>query len=212
MSYSGFLTPTIFNKEIIDFFTYADIGPLVTGSFDENEEPNISTLKSTDTRLNDILKFTKSVIDDQINGKYGIIIPGSLAPLFSLHAHYAGMKHIDDNTRLSASPDMRKYLRQTMIKVIENDCDAISLRYSQYTRQEIDEIRQKLIDCIDNPDDLSIKDGKYMEIFNPNWFLYAHFSKLISAGRLDMDKEMYEQHKIIQLAYAHKNSSQKSNK
>ncbi len=223
MSCLGFTTPTLFNQEIVDFFTHANIGSLVDGTFKEDSnKPDVNSLQSTQQRLNDSLIFTKSEIDGQPNLHYRIVNAGSLTPLFALHTHYSQMQHADDKTRLSASQDMRKYLRQTMIKVIENDCSLISEGVhpeNDDIRQEVNETKQKMIDCIDNPDDLSLKGKVYridnnqtLEIFNPNWFLYAHFSKIISAARPEIDSVLKEQHKLIQLARAYKNNLQRVNK
>lgn len=215
MSYSGFLTPTLFNQEIVDFFTHANIGPLINGQFVEKTDktgntkniPDINSLQVTQQKLNDVLNFTKPEDPD-----YRIYVPGSLTPLFVLHAHYTDMQHANDKTRLSASQEMRQYLRQTMIKVIEKDANEILMDNADLT-QQINETQELLIQCIDNPMNIVPELGKIhigeeiIEIFNPNWFLYAHFSKLISAAKPEMNSVMREQHNIISLARAHKNTN-----
>jgi hypothetical protein len=49
---------------------------------------------------------------------YRIIAPGSLTPLFALHAYYANMQNPNDPTRLSASKQMRGLLRETMVNTM----------------------------------------------------------------------------------------------
>ena len=197
---SGFLTPTIFNQEIISFFADANIGPLVKGSFIEEKiefdgqtqfktVPDFDSLYSVGKLLNEALDFTRPE-----DPSYGIIAPGSLTPLFALHAHYANMRHVSSHTHLSASIEMRKHLRETMIKVIEKD----SAEYN---------LRQQLIDCID--DQSLVVDTSNLKIFNPNCFPYAHFSKIISAGKDGMALEyldLTEQRNAINLARAYKNT------
>lgn len=210
MSYINLTTLTLFNHEIVNFFTHANIGPLVTGIFKDKELPDIYSLRSTQERLNDSLIFIKPEINNQSNLHYHITNESSLTHLFILHTYYTKMQYTHDTTRLSASKEMRQYLRQTMIKVINNDCiyalTGVRPKNDEMI-QEIDETRQTMIDCIDNPDDLSLKGKKYyisnteyLEIFNPNWFLYADFPKLIAYARLEMDPVLREQEKIIKLA------------
>ena len=213
---SSFLIPTIFNQKIVDFLTNAHIGPLIDAHFLENQKPDINTLQSTQQRLNDMLNFTKCEIDGRSNVNYRIINPGSLTSLFVLHAYYADMQHVNDGTRLSASKEMRQYLRQTMIKIIDKDCDFILSPVhpdNDSIIQEVNETKQKMIDCIDNPNDLSLKGnkyyigyGNYLEVLNPNWFLYAHFSKIISAAKPSMGSLMCKQQKLISLACSYKNN------
>jgi hypothetical protein len=198
----SFLNPCVFNQEIIDFFTHANIGPLIEGDFQDNGKPIVDSLQTSQRRLNDGLNFIKP---DHPN--YGITIPGSLTPLFALHARHAKMQQFPYGARLSASNEMRKYLRQTMIKVIHNDCDDV---FFSTDDEDVNKTRKKMIECIDNPDDLSLKHKMYYinggerEIFNPNWFLYAHFSKLITAGKAEMNPMMREENNLIQLARAYK--------
>lgn len=189
---SGFTTPILFNQEITDFFTHANISLLINEN--GHEEPRIKSVP-------DVLTFTQPE-----DPSYRRVAPGSLTPLFALHAHYTEMGHTDNETRLSASLDMRKYLRQTMIEVIEKDVTRVLEGVHPDNLeiiQEVNETKQKLIACIDNPNDLSLKGKKYyigndtyLEIFNPNWFLYAHFSKLISAAK-EIKSEVNQQKDFI---------------
>lgn len=203
---AGFLTPAVFNQEIVSFFTDAEVGPLVEGSFimqgtghdgdtTFKSVPDVNSLRITNRQLNQALSFTQPT-----HPSYRVISPGSLIPLFALHAYYEDMKHVDDKTRLSASSDMRRYLRRTMIEVIEKDIDRLP-------ENERGDLKQRLIDCIDDPT-LNVNTNG-MTIFNPNCFLYAHFSKIISAGKIEVREEgtvSEEQGQMIALARAYKNN------
>jgi hypothetical protein len=223
----GLLTPAFFSREIVDFFTFANIGPLIQGQYvqkemkgydyDNDEKrimtksiPDVETLAPTEDRLNDILDFIDT----------SILNPGSLTSLFALHAYYDKLQHSDDKTRLSASKDMRKYLRQIMIEIINRDADKLLNECPEEENERIEKARQFMVDCIDQPENINPDLGKFQteygptEIFNPNWFLYAHFSKLISAGKLetldtkDHDLIVEHQQKLISLARAYKNKMQ----
>ena len=188
MKPSGFLAPTSFDDEICQFFSVCDLGPAINGQFITNTQgkqiPDLTTLESNhDIPLNDCLYFT---IPDN-NPLYGIINSGSLIPLFALHAYYANMGVLGDVTRLSASADMRKYLKQTLIKAIKKSAQDI-IRSNINNVQIIDLVLNMIPILIQSIDDASLAQGQIMignhEMFNPNFFLYAHFSILISASKI----------------------------
>lgn len=197
---SGFLAPALFVQEIVDFFGRADIGPIVQGNFVEKTDksgnrkiaPDVKSLKAVPySRLNDVLYFTKPQINGKPNPLYGIISPGTLTPLFALHAYNSGMQNALDATRLSASQEMRLHLRNVMKTTIDNDVRAISEKYQNDPAmiQQIQQVARQLSTAIDDPTlviDSKIGDD---EIFNPNNFLYAHFSKLISSSKVQTLKE-----------------------
>ena len=195
----AFTTPTLFNDEIVEFFTYADIGPLV-----------LSNSQVTQEKLNDSLIFINPE-----SPYYRLIGTGSLVPLFALHAHYSEMRHSEDKTKLSASQDMRKYLRQTMIKAVNKDFDRVLENVMSGNIEVVDEInesRQKMIDCIDDPT-LSNDVNYYGYIpFNPNKFSYAHFSRLVMAAKSENEIPLLKQNDLIKLACGRKTELRKVNK
>lgn len=97
--------------------------------------------------------------------------------------------------RMTSSNLMRQTLRNTMIKAIENDARVLSAEYPAVVQQFNDAV-QPLIDAIDDPNlfvvsrfatgttDPRTGNEKIVEMFNPNYFSYAHVSKLISNGKV----------------------------
>lgn len=226
---SGFLAPQQFNQDIVNFFSQATLGPQVTGelvlktdkAMNKRSVPESTSLQELPgTRLNDRLFFTQQQINGQRNPLYGIIAPGTLTPLFALHANYAenpdgsgrrGLQAIArdeisgqpilnpqtgqpeiDATRLTASNEMRQLLGNVMAQTIRNDAAVISQEHPELA-QEAQQKAQQLIAAIQNPDafvDSRVGRGTAAEteMFNPNYFLYAHFSKLISNGKVSADQ------------------------
>lgn len=198
----GFLGPTLFDENIGKFFAIANIGPIITGEFildnqGRRARPNTATLRPTDTPLNQSLYFTMPEIDGQPNPLYCITSPGSLTPLFSLHAYYTKMQNPGDPTRLSASDTMRLYFREIIIEIIKRDAQAVIARGINSV-QLIDQVLNVVPILIQSIDDPSVaiydkiefefvdQNGQIDrdEIFNPCYFLYAHFAKIISASKL----------------------------
>jgi hypothetical protein len=210
---SGFLAPARFSADIVQFFATATIGPIVGGNFvmktdkggNRKMVPESKSLQvQQNTRLNQVLYFTQPQINNQANPLYGIISPGTLTPLFALHAYYArnpteerqGLQNRDDATRLTASNEMRQGLGTVMQRTIATDVATLSDKYAnnQAVLQQLQQVQQQLIRAIGDPN-LNINsrfptgqrrpngEEEYDEIFNPNFFLYAHFSKLISNGK-----------------------------
>jgi hypothetical protein len=151
----------LFNEELVQFFAQAELGPVVEGEFTTKTDlagntkrvPDTATLRPTQIPLNAVLFFTRPIIFGQRNPLYGMIPPGTLTPLFALHAYYSNMPHPNDPTRLRASEEMRGFLRGTINTIIQRDEDKLRA----------------------NP-------SEQIEVFDPENFLYAHFSRLISAG------------------------------
>ena len=226
---TGFLAPARFGNEIVQFFSQAELGPQVRGSFVMKKDTKTGKMKSVpdnkslivqpNTRLNDALYFVRQ----QGNPLYGITNSGTLTPLFALHAYYRRMAYPHEATRLSASDQMRAVLGPVMRKTIEADREYLLGVYASNTanaavnesnarvRAQIDQVSQALINSISSPNPLTnpqfagiLADPNFKnneaanlqalgivnsrigdeEIFNPNFFLYAHFSKLISQGKL----------------------------
>lgn len=202
---SGFLAPAQFKAEIVNFFAGANIGNVVNGNFVEKQDksknkkavPDAKSLVVTNTRLNNVLYFTQPRLSNgQDNLLYSIISPGTLTPLFALHAYYSGMQQ-QDATRLSASQQMREALNGVMQQTINNDVANLMKVYNDMGNpqmaQQVQATGQQLIQAIGNPSlqvnsvfNVVAPDGtqEKEEIFNPNYFLYAHFSKLISNGKV----------------------------
>lgn len=220
---SGFLAPARFSQEIVNFFAAATIGPIVTGNFviktdKAKNKKNIPESKSLrvqpGSRLNSVLYFTQPQINNQNNPLYGIISPGTLTPLFALHAYYAqnpteqrqGLQHLNDATRLTASNEMRQALAGVIQQTINTDARTLSEKYAnnQGILAQIQQVGQQLVQAIGNPS-LQVNsrfptgqrkpngEEEYDEIFNPNSFLYAHFSKLISNGKLTGENGLNEE-------------------
>jgi hypothetical protein len=208
---SGFLAPARFSAEIVNFFFNAIIGPIVTGNFvikpkTLKQVPDVGSLRvlqgpqGQETDLRSLLWFIQQAINGQANPLYGIISPGTLTPLFALHAAYSGMKDPRDNTRLIASGTMRQYLAGIMERTIRSDAAKLIAKFSgnQGLAQQVGFVVPQLIAAIGDRN-LAVenhtfatgefKDNKPVEVelFNPNSFLYAHFSKLISNGKVTGD-------------------------
>lgn len=170
-----------FNDEITQFFAYANIGNLIIGK-----------LEPTTIPLNEILLFTKPQINGFQNPLYGILSPNLLVKLFILHSSYTRMQ-VQNLKYLSASIQMRQYLRQLMINVINNDTAGIIQisNNDQNVLQQVISANAQLIEMIDHPEinapnaGVIIKGGAIVgELFNPNHFVRQQFYKLIAAGVL----------------------------
>lgn len=221
---SGFLAPAQFNQDIVNFFSQSTLGPQVTGelvlktdkAMNKRSVPESTSLvEQQGSRLNNSLFFTQQQINGQRNPLYGIIAPGTLTPLFALHANYAqnpdgsrrGLQALNrdprtgqlilnaqtgqpeiDATRLTASNEMRQALGNVMAQTIQNDARVIAENNPELA-QEAANKAQQLIQAIQNPNlfvdpVVGLGTAGETEMFNPNYFLYAHFSKLISNGKI----------------------------
>ena len=197
---SGFQAPARFSQELVNFFANAELGPVVNGSFMMKENvkkkesvrvANPATLVPVPgSRLNSKLYFTQPQINGQQNPLYTVISPGTVTPLFALHSHYVNpqMQKESDPTRLSASAAMRQGLRNIIAATIQADAGKFSKDFPQYAPQ-IATTAQQLIASIDNPSAVvnSAIPNSNKEMFNPNNFRFADFSKLISTAK---DKSM----------------------
>ena len=111
------LKPRFFYREIMDFFSQANLGPLATGQFQEGRRQRIlvtATLQSTNIPLNAVLFFTQHKILGRPNPLYGIIDPETLTSLFELHADYSRMHDVANPDELIASSEMRRLLPTIM--------------------------------------------------------------------------------------------------
>ena len=200
---SGFLAPARFSQEIVNFFYNAVVGQIVRGNFAIKEktgkmvpvvDASLQLLPGTDLRT--LLWFIQPQINGRENPLYGIISPGTLTPLFALHAAYSGMQDRQDPRRLIASDTMRQYLGTIMERTIRNDSQKLrdKLAGNPGLAQQVSAVEPQLIAAINDRNAPvgnhtfatgEFKDGKAVtvELFNPNSFLYAHFSKLISNGK-----------------------------
>ena len=198
---SGFQAPARFSQELVNFFAGAELGPIVTGQFMMKENAkkkesvrvaNPATLQPVNgSRLNNKLYFTQQAINGQQNPMYGVISPGTVTPLFALHSHYVQpqMQKDSDPTRLSASNAMRQGLYNTIAATIQADGNKFKKDFPQYSAQ-IDNVAAQLTASINNPSAAPIDakiPGSNKEMFNPNNFRFADFSKLISTAK---DKSM----------------------
>lgn len=203
---SGFLAPARFASEIVNFFFNAVIGPIVTGNFVMSPKtsklvPDVNSLVVRQgTDLRSLLWFIQQGINGQANPLYGIISPGTLTPLFALHAAYSGMQDQRDPRRLIASDAMRQYLAGIMERTIRSDAAKLitKLAGNPGLVQQVNAVVPQLIAAIGDRnlvvDNHTFATGEYkdnkpvlVELFNPNSFLYAHFSKLISNGKVSGD-------------------------
>lgn len=184
---AGFLAPARFRPEIMQFFAQANLGPQVAGEFvmrtdkpmNKKAVPKSDSLRVLQgTRLNDLLYFTQ-----QGGPLSGIISPGTLTPLFALHAYYTGMANAQKSSRLSASNEMRQILGPVIADTIRNDVTKISNDNPALAGQA-QAVGQQLLNAIGNPGTQVPSEVGGVNIFNPNDFTYAHFSKLISNSKL----------------------------
>lgn len=192
---SGFKAPARFQQPIVDFFSQANLGPQVTGDFTVKTDKgmnmkNVPVGKSLQvqggTDLNNLLYFIQPQIAGQQNPLYGIVASGTLTPLFALHAYHTNMQTPDDAARLSASAQMRTILGDLMADTIRNDIKTVVSANPSLAQQGA-ALEQQLIQAVRNPN-MMTRPGENelggVEIFNPNFFLYAHFSKLISNSKI----------------------------
>lgn len=204
----GFNVPNIFDDEIVNFFRVAQIGPEVgaTPTVDPATGKTIpvkSSLQVKQGRLNDVLYFTQEGEGGQRNPLYKIFTQGTFISLFALHAYYAGgQRH---GGHYSATQEMRQYLRQTIIRAIERDVAS----FSEFLPAETGRIRSlgdQLIQSIDNPTmDIDATflitrpatgKSKPESMFNPNNFIFAHFSKLIAAAKYPKETQQQLQQQL----------------
>jgi hypothetical protein len=193
---TGFDTPQQFTQEIVDFFAKANIGPYVRGTFQANEsgkmEPDPNSLEVTDQVLNIYLYFTQPIINGKNNPLYGVTSHGILNPLFALHVYYTQQQDPDNRQHLTATDQMRRMLSQTMTLTIQKDIQKAKETYPG-SLNELDQLQRQLIQSIQNRNiDLVDQLARFekINIFNPNHFIYAHFSKLISAARAPKDQQI----------------------
>lgn len=185
---AGFNAPKRFVADIVNFFTNANLGPIISGQFEikttptkEKRVPKNSTLQNHGGRLNDALFFIRRTIGTGNNPLYGIVAHGTLTSLYALHAYYDKMAIADQAGRLSASDSMRSALAQVMAKAIDTDAANFTAKYPSMATQ---------IAGLANQLKQAIRDRSIMvnsmvvdkEMFNPNYFKYAHFSKLNKAS------------------------------
>lgn len=183
-SSSGFSALVRFKPNLAQFFAEANLGPYVESKvadpFDESGKKvkkEVDLVEKEET-LNDMLYFCREKIGNKTNPLYAFAYTGIINALFSLHAYYSGMQK---NGRLSASDEMRKYLAEEMEQAIRRDYEKAK-EMEGVSRKDLDTLRDKLLKAINDPD-VVIQNSKIgdMELFNPNSFTHAHFSKLINA-------------------------------
>lgn len=200
----GFLAPNVFNEEITNFFSRANIGPRVEGQFVTKTDtnglqklvPDARNLHPTQERLNDSLYFTKRDVNHIQNPLNRITTTGSLPPLFALHAYYAGLQVPHDHNHLSASQEMRRDLKETMTQVILRDANNVLDEYNgnMYIVDQVNKVAGRMINNIDHPENTDPNAGNIYDdegssevshrIFNPNHFIYAEFSKIILVAKV----------------------------
>jgi hypothetical protein len=199
-------TLALFTDEMANFFSIANIGLAINGRFDLRNGKEIldnTSLVPSQIPLNDCLFFTKP----QNNPLYGILSAASMTPLFVLHAYYSNMQYPQDATRLSASNEMRMYLRETLIETIKYRAQQTIQNIITQTQptyqimnlqtgqpQNVNNINAidyvlniipTLIQSIDNPSIVNrrITVGEN-ELFNPNYFVSADFPTVIIVARV----------------------------
>ena len=201
---AGFQVPRRYSAELSDFFAGAVVGPVVEGQFEQKMEkgqlkmvPVKGSLREVaNSKLNAALWLSQRTVNGAQNPMYGISASGIFTPLFVLHAYYTGMPIQGEATHLSASAAMRASLRATMERTIDKDSDKFIGILGQGSAGSINAVRTQLKAAIANTnlnvnsvvgtDPRPGKDyGKDLNIFNPNHFPYAHFSKLISNSKVD---------------------------
>lgn len=202
---SGFLRPYVFNQEIISFFAVSNIGTIISNGFHPSLYP-----------LNDALIFTCPGTEMEANIVYRKVSQRHMIKLFCIHSHYTNMRH-QNGLYLSASLQMRQFLRQTMINTIQSTASKLINDHPHLTELINSRVPQ-LIANIDDIDNNNPEVGKIFigdsvkQIFNPNHFPHYHFSSLISNARVeyaDMDVDTYrvltqEQDTMIKLAFQYK--------
>lgn len=187
-------TPIIVNEEIANFFAIADVGRYITGNFKlQYDRPvvAIETTQASDKPLNSALFFTMPTINGLPNPLYRIATRQILLELFYIHSDYSQMEYPENNFFQSASPAMRQYLRQTLIKTIRTDGDKILQDYPNMINQVNDAVNS----CIAGIDDPNLNRGVEVEfklgvainptyylVFNPNYFAVPEFRKIVDAS------------------------------
>jgi hypothetical protein len=197
---AGFDAPQQFTPEIVQFFANANLGPVVNAQPMEEEGkivPNEKTVQVIpNSRLNSQLFFTQPQINGQQNILAGIIPHGVLTPLFALHIHYEGGQDPNNARYISATRDMRQRLRQTLATTIQRDVEKFSLMYPGAVGQ-VQQTGQQLLQAIDNPQLMIDAKIGQDHMFNPNSFPFAHFSKIISAGKLPKEQQVGLKERLV---------------
>lgn len=187
------------NDHMMAFFKHAEFGPLVVrqggdGTRYQNmkQVPARIKLSETDEKLVDSLYFVQGTATK--NPIYGIAPSSLLIPLFSLHAFYEGMSYADNAKYMSASDAMRKHLSKEMEAAIKHDVQEYVDTSSEEDGAKAKKLEKTLIKAIHDPSllteegdaTLAYKQSKsgVKQLFNPNRFIYGHFGKLISAGKV----------------------------
>ena len=190
---AGFLAPAKFSQDMVNFFANANLGPQVTGQLGPKVDkagntkmvPDNNSLNAIpNSRLNNVLYFTQPN-----HPLYRVISPGTLTPLFALQSHYSNAQNLGTRSRLTATPEMRQYLGRIIQETIQNDVNKIATAFPS-SAMLAQQAGQNALQALANPGlsvntVVSVADPEKptREVFNPNSFLYAHFSKLISTGK-----------------------------
>src|SRR5437588_8101588 len=140
----------MFSLELTNFFANANIGNVIVGSLLREPTPHgrnvadTDTLKRTNIPLNKSLSFTQE--NDPL---YRIVDTYTLIALFNIHAHYTQMRH-PGGFRLSASKEMRQYLRQTIIDTIDRDVNNVLKYYKDdpFVVKSVKDTQKRLINNI----------------------------------------------------------------
>ena len=197
--------PTLYDQELINFFAQADLGPMVSGKFTGKayerrvtrggkvrearvkRVPDTQTLRPTDQPLQSFLLFTQPIVFGERNPLYGVASSGILMTLFILHSYYAGVRHPSNPLLITISPQMMRFLRGTMERIILRNVN--ELRQAGVSASEADAVGSLLISAIDSPmllDQTTIQRLRQyrVNLFIPSIFTNIQFQRLILAARI----------------------------
>lgn len=194
---SGLTNVNRLNDNMVSFFQHADFGPKVVSEGENTfrnmkQVPSHLDIEETDDSLASALHFIQG--DAKSNPLYGIAPNSLLIPLFSLHAYYTDMADKDNAKYMSASDAMRKYLSKEMEAAIHHDVQEYVNTSDDDNAEKALSLEKQLIKAIKNPKLLTDPDATSLphkqsksgvkNLFNPNRFIYGHFGKIISVGKV----------------------------
>ena len=200
---AGFNKIVQLTDEMVNFFATANLGPRATGEVrttvtaagkPKTEVKNAVALAGTDLRTS-LSSFLPTLANGQANPVYRIIQPGTFPSIHAIYVYNNGMAIPGSRGYLRVSDVMRSGLRQTLANTIQGDVDKVAKKYgvNSAAHQDAQRTGQMLVNTLASAP--SVNDANYKRefkvgdvvIFNPNYYKYAHASKIINRGGVPLD-------------------------
>jgi len=168
------MKPGVCSKEMMNFLTKANLGPLVEGKFNKSGQPDPATLKATDKPLISFFEGSSVMTFWMLD--------------YFLAIHLRRSKAFNE-TGLSASKEMRQMLHGILTKAIRRSAKIEIAKHPDLRicdKYQIVLRVRYLIDNIDHPTRISSEDGVVeiegkcrVKLFNPNHFEWNQLSGLV---------------------------------